>query len=108
MTLASSSETAVFSPIISRVPDAWTSSPPSPQGHPADHPDERRFQVWRRGNSARKQRVAPHLFKKHREQLDGIVVTLPNFGDDARHCGTIRMAIWCSHPVAGTPDMSRA
>src|SRR5712664_4189539 len=32
------------------------------------------------------------LFKKHREQLDGIVVTLPNFGDERAIAETIRMA----------------
>src|SRR5260370_1424304 len=31
------------------------------------------------------------LFKKHREQLDGIVVTLPNFGDERAIAETIRM-----------------
>src|SRR5260370_1062658 len=32
------------------------------------------------------------LFKKHREQLDGIVVTLPNSGDERAIAETIRMA----------------
>src|SRR5437016_14297241 len=32
------------------------------------------------------------LFKKHREQLDGIVVTLPNFGDERAIADTLRMA----------------
>src|SRR6266436_4008076 len=32
------------------------------------------------------------LFKKHREQLDGIVVTLPNFGDVRAIAETVRMA----------------
>src|SRR2546429_1211032 len=32
------------------------------------------------------------LFKKHREQLDGIVVTLPNFGDERAIAETLRMA----------------
>jgi len=70
------SETAVFSPIISpRLADRMTSSPPHRQGHPADHLDGERFQVWRRGNPQEAARCAD-LFKKHREQLDGIVVTL--------------------------------
>src|SRR6202140_1159191 len=34
----------------------------------------------------------PDLFKKHREQLDGIVGTLPNFGDERAIAETIRMA----------------
>jgi len=32
------------------------------------------------------------LFKKHREQIDGIVVTLPNFGDERAIADTLRMA----------------
>src|SRR5258708_16637542 len=32
------------------------------------------------------------LFKKHREQLDGIVVTLPNFGDERAIAETVRIA----------------
>src|SRR5882757_2807271 len=45
------------------------------------------------------------LFKKHREQLDGIVVTLPNFGDERAIAETIRMAN-LSVPVLmqATPD----
>ena len=32
------------------------------------------------------------LFKKHREELDGVVVTLPNFGDERAIAETLRMA----------------
>ena len=32
------------------------------------------------------------LFKKHREEIDGIIVTLPNFGDERAIAETIRMA----------------
>src|SRR5271169_74118 len=32
------------------------------------------------------------LFKKHGEQIDGIVVTLPNFGDERAIADTLRMA----------------
>src|SRR5207247_3541723 len=32
------------------------------------------------------------LFKKHREEIDGVVVTLPNFGDERAIAETIRMA----------------
>src|SRR6266478_5051271 len=32
------------------------------------------------------------LFKKHREQIDGIVVALPNFGDERAIAETLRMA----------------
>src|SRR5438034_499271 len=32
------------------------------------------------------------LFKKHREEIDGIVVALPNFGDERAIAETLRMA----------------
>src|SRR5258706_4715287 len=32
------------------------------------------------------------LFAKHREAMDGVVVTLPNFGDESAISGTLRMA----------------
>ncbi|HEX8763858.1 MAG TPA: hypothetical protein VF740_01805, partial [Candidatus Acidoferrum sp.] len=32
------------------------------------------------------------LFKKHRDEIDGIVVTLPNFGDERAIAETLRMA----------------
>jgi len=32
------------------------------------------------------------LFKKHREEIDGVVVTLPNFGDERAIAQTLRMA----------------
>ncbi len=32
------------------------------------------------------------LFKKHREQIDGVVVTLPNFGDERAVADTLRLA----------------
>jgi L-fucose isomerase-like protein len=32
------------------------------------------------------------LFKKHRQQIDGVVVTLPNFGDERAIADTLRMA----------------
>ena len=45
------------------------------------------------------------LFKKHREQLDGIVVTLPNFGDERAIAETIRMAnLGLPILVQATPD----
>jgi L-fucose isomerase-like protein len=45
------------------------------------------------------------LFKKHREQLDGIVVTLPNFGDERAIAETIRMAnLGVPILVQATPD----
>ena len=45
------------------------------------------------------------LFKKYREQLDGIVVTLPNFGDERAIAETIRMAnLGLPILVQATPD----
>ena len=40
------------------------------------------------------------LFKQHREAIDGIVVTLPNFGDERAIADTLRMAglPWLSVP----------
>ena len=32
------------------------------------------------------------LFKQHREEIDGIVVSLPNFGDEKSVANTLRMA----------------
>jgi L-fucose isomerase-like protein len=37
-------------------------------------------------------RACADLFKKHRDQIDGIVVTLPNFGDEKAVANTIRMS----------------
>ena len=45
------------------------------------------------------------LFKKHREQIDGIVVTLPNFGDERAIAETLRMAnLGVPVLVQATPD----
>src|SRR5256884_6319622 len=45
------------------------------------------------------------LFKKHREQLDGIVVTLPNFGDERAIAEPIRMAnVGVPILMQATPD----
>jgi L-fucose isomerase-like protein len=45
------------------------------------------------------------LFKRHREDIDGVVVTLPNFGDERAIADTLRMA-GLSVPVLvqATPD----
>ncbi len=37
-------------------------------------------------------RACAELFKKNREQIDGIIVTLPNFGDERAIADTLRMA----------------
>jgi len=45
------------------------------------------------------------LFKKHREALDGIIVTLPNFGDERGIADTLRMAgLDVPVLVQATPD----
>jgi L-fucose isomerase-like protein len=45
------------------------------------------------------------LFKKHRETLDGIIVTLPNFGDERGIADTLRMAgLDVPVLVQATPD----
>jgi L-fucose isomerase-like protein len=46
------------------------------------------------------------LFKHHRESIDGIVVTLPNFGDERAIADTLRMAgLAVPVLVQATPDM---
>ena len=37
-------------------------------------------------------RLCADLFKKHREEIDGILVTLPNFGDERAIANTLRFA----------------
>lgn len=37
-------------------------------------------------------RRSADLFKRHRDEIDGIIVTLPNFGDEKAVANTIRMA----------------
>ena len=45
------------------------------------------------------------LFKKHRESIDGIVITLPNFGDERAIADTLRMAnLNVPVLVQATPD----
>jgi len=45
------------------------------------------------------------LFKKHRESIDGIIVTLPNFGDERAIADTLRMAgLNVPVLVQATPD----
>jgi L-fucose isomerase-like protein len=55
--------------------------------------------------SRQEARRCADLFKQHREALDGIVVTLPNFGDERAIADTLRMA-GLSVPVLvqATPD----
>ena len=53
----------------------------------------------------KKRSAAPHSFKKHRDTLDGVVVTLPNFGDERAIADTLRLT-GLSVPVLiqATPD----
>ena len=45
------------------------------------------------------------LFKKHRERIDGVIVTLPNFGDERGVADTLRMAdLGVPVLVQATPD----
>src|SRR6266567_103875 len=45
------------------------------------------------------------LFKKHRDAIDGIVITLPNFGDERAIADTLRMAgLNVPVLVQATPD----
>ena len=37
-------------------------------------------------------RVCAELFKQHRDEIDGVLVTLPNFGDERGVANTLRMA----------------
>jgi L-fucose isomerase-like protein len=46
------------------------------------------------------------LFKKHRDSIDGIIVTLPNFGDERAIADTLRMAgLHVPVLVQATPDI---
>src|ERR1700683_5089880 len=45
------------------------------------------------------------LFKKHRDQIDGVIVTLPNFGDERAIADTLRLAgLEVPVLVQATPD----
>src|SRR5580658_6103083 len=45
------------------------------------------------------------LFKRHRDEIDGIIVTLPNFGDERAIADTLRMAgLGVPVLVQATPD----
>ena len=60
----------------------------------------RRITTRRRRNRAPKRARCADLFKKHRETIDGIIVTLPNFGDERAIADTLRMA-GLQRPSAG-------
>ena len=45
------------------------------------------------------------LFKRHREQIDGIIVTLPNFGEERAIADTLRLAeLKVPVLIQATPD----
>jgi len=52
-------------------------------------PEETKFGSVETLNDARK---CAELFKKHRDEIDGILVSLPNFGDERGVANSIRMA----------------
>ena len=68
----------------------------------APGPEDTKFgAVETRAESAR----CADLFKKHRESIDGIIVTLPNFGEERAIADTLRMAdLNVPVLVQATPD----
>ena len=45
------------------------------------------------------------LFKQHRDEIDGVIVTLPNFGDERAIADTLRMAdLYVPVLIQATPD----
>ncbi len=68
----------------------------------APGPEDTKFgAVETRAESAR----CADLFKKHRERIDGVIVTLPNFGEERAIADTLRMAdLNVPVLVQATPD----
>jgi L-fucose isomerase-like protein len=68
----------------------------------APGPEETRFgAVETRAEAA----LCADLFKKHRDSIDGVIVTLPNFGDERGVADTLRMAdLHVPVLVQATPD----
>ncbi len=68
----------------------------------APGPDETKFGAVETRAEAR---CCADLFKKHRERIDGVIVTLPNFGDERAIADTLRMAgLNVPVLVQATPD----
>ncbi len=62
-------------------------------------------QVRRRARRPTKRATAPSSSSKHRDEIDGIIVTLPNFGDERAIADTIRLAtLDVPVLVQATPD----
>src|SRR5579872_3845567 len=71
-------------------------------GAVAPKPDETKFGAVETRAEAR---CSADLFKKHREEIDGVIVTLPNFGDERAIADTLRMAgLNVPVLVQATPD----
>ncbi len=50
-------------------------------------------------------RICADLFRRHRDEIDGVIVTLPNFGDERGIADTLRMAdLGVPVLVQATPD----
>ena len=65
-------------------------------------PEESKFGAVETYTEARK---CADLFKGHREQIDGVIVTLPNFGDERAIADTLRLAaLDVPVLVQATPD----
>ena len=61
---------------------------------------------WKRMQS---RSAAPSSFKKHAEEIDGIIVTLPNFGEERGIVDAIRLSgLKVPVLVQATPDRSDA
>ena len=53
-------------------------------------------------------RRCAELFKRHRERIDGVIVTLPNFGEERAIADTLRLAdLHVPVLVQATPDDPR-
>ena len=65
----------------------------------------RRNRSTARSNRAPKRKRCADLFKKHRDEIDGVIVTLPNFGDERAIADTLRLAgLNVPVLVQATPD----
>ncbi len=65
-------------------------------------PEQSKFGAVETYNEARK---CADLFKQHHDQIDGVVVTLPNFGDERAIADTLRLAgLKVPVLVQATPD----
>ena len=59
----------------------------------------------RRGRNSRRSKELRGLFQSRRDEIDGIIVTLPNFGDERGIADTLRLAdLNVPVLVQATPD----